>query len=308
MNSCMFLSGLTDLELRVIAFFRAGATGFTDGLMKVVTFLGEPYILVLLVIALFFVCDRKTGEKATFVLLASTAVNNLLKAIVRCPRPFVNPAADFTPCEGALATATGYSFPSGHTQVVSVASFTGATLLKKRWAYIVATIITVLVALSRVALGVHYPKDVICGALIGLVFAIFGMRFVQKIWDDEKKRNLTLLVSSACLALAGILFAFITGPAGIEDYFKSLGLFLGYALAVFLLERTAPYEAKKSLGKRLLRAAIALVVAGITYLGLKVLFSLIASSAYLDMLRYFMVPFLALWLYPFLARKTALFA
>ena len=94
--------------------------------------------------------------------------NQFLKITCRVPRPWVRDK-NFTIVESARQEASGYSFPSGHTQnIAGTFGAIGATS-KRRWFSIVCIVIIVLVAFSRMYLGVHTPLDVLTSVAISLL-------------------------------------------------------------------------------------------------------------------------------------------
>jgi undecaprenyl-diphosphatase len=102
-----------------------------------------------------------------------TVLNQFLKILCRVPRPWVKDP-NFTIVESAREAATGYSFPSGHTQT-AVGLFGGvARTTKQRWVCISMIVLAALVALSRMYLGVHTPADVLVslGIAVVLIFAL----------------------------------------------------------------------------------------------------------------------------------------
>ena len=90
-------------------------TPFWDQVAAAVTLLGEETFFMLVGLALVWCFDKRWGFRLLFVGLTGTVLNQLLKAVFLIPRPWVI-APEFTIVEAARAGATGYSFPSGHTQ------------------------------------------------------------------------------------------------------------------------------------------------------------------------------------------------
>lgn len=140
-----------------------------------VTSLGSPAVLTLITVAaLGFLSLTRQWIEALFVLgsiCGGSAVSFALKDLVQRPRPDLAAAA--------VQTQT-YSFPSGHAFLSAVAFLTlGALLARvqrrdevKIYLLSVAIAITVLVGMSRVYLGVHWPTDVLAGWCAGAAWAI----------------------------------------------------------------------------------------------------------------------------------------
>lgn len=152
--------------------------GWTDGLMKFVTALGNIGF-IWIVLSLVFLCFRRTRECGIFLLLALgvTALlgEGILKYVVQRPRPFVQDPGIVL----MIPPPTGvYSFPSGHT----ASSFTAAVTLWKwdrRWG-IAGFVLAALIAFSRLYLQVHYPTDVLAGAVLGTVVALAVWKWGRK--------------------------------------------------------------------------------------------------------------------------------
>ena len=107
------------------------------------------------------------------LLLGLLVTNILLKNWVCRPRPYVA-----IPQLNALVTAADWSFPSGH----STSSMAAALVIfcrTPRKIGIPAIILGVSICLSRLYVGVHYPSDVVCGALIGVLAALCALKITK---------------------------------------------------------------------------------------------------------------------------------
>ena len=161
---------------------------FLDTVMPIITWLGDKgllWIVLGLGILFFQKGKRDTGFRVLLALLLGLLICNLLlKNAVGRIRPFVlNDAVQLL-----VTPPSDPSFPSGHT----TAAFAAATVLicnhwKGRW---IVLIVAILVAFSRLYLYVHFPTDVICGALIGIFCGWLSGLLWQKVIDPylQKKR------------------------------------------------------------------------------------------------------------------------
>lgn len=142
-----------------------------------ITYCGDEIAFMVVAFALFWCVNKRTGYYAFLVGLFGTVGNQWLKIACRIPRPWVLDP-NFTIVESARAAATGYSFPSGHTQN-AVGTF-GAMALRteRKWVRGVCIALIVLVPFSRMYLGVHTPLDVgvaflMAAALLALFYPVF---------------------------------------------------------------------------------------------------------------------------------------
>lgn len=97
-------------ELAFLKWLEGLRTSFLNALFEGVTMLGEETLIILLVVALWFAVDKKLAQQVFFVTATSLSVNGIIKNFAKVPRPFAKGISCVR-----LDTATGYSFPSGHT-------------------------------------------------------------------------------------------------------------------------------------------------------------------------------------------------
>lgn len=159
------------LDLTIITAFHSIHSPFLNSFFLFVTSLGSPLVVAVIGAVLVGLCLYKKWYRGATALVAgvggATVANLILKGIFARTRPSI-----FTP----LVRETSYSFPSGHAMVSSAFVFIVILLLwhtKYRIpAVILGLLATLLIGLSRIYLGVHYPSDVIAGWSVGLVWAV----------------------------------------------------------------------------------------------------------------------------------------
>lgn len=172
------------MELRFLDFLQTIHTPLLDKILAFITSLGNAGIIwiVLAVVLLILPKTRKTGIIVAAALLMDFVLCNLiLKNLVARMRPYdVNTAIAIL-----IKKPLDFSFPSGHT-AASFAAMTALFLAKMKKAWIAALVLAVLIAFSRLYFYVHYPTDVLGGAVVGILSGIIGYAIVEKI-DKRRK-------------------------------------------------------------------------------------------------------------------------
>ena len=149
-----------------------------DTIMPVITSLGNSGIVWIVIAAILSSMKkyRKYGVMLALALIITLVIGNItLKPLIARTRPFdANNLKDIL----LIKAPKDYSFPSGHT----MASFAAATVLiyMNRKVGIVAMVLAVLIAFSRLYLYVHYPSDVFAGMIFGILSAIISIKLLAK--------------------------------------------------------------------------------------------------------------------------------
>ncbi len=178
---------------------------FFDFLFSTITLLGEETVFMAVGMIVFWCVDKYQGYCLLTTGFLGTIINQFLKMLCRIPRPWVKDP-NFTIVESAREAATGYSFPSGHTQS-SVGIFGGLARWNKNTILrILAISACILVPLSRMYLGVHTPLDVGVSIIIALVLVFVAYPLFMKA-KESPKIMYSILVSLTAIALAYLLFA-----------------------------------------------------------------------------------------------------
>ena len=175
--------------------------------LSALTYFGGVYGFMVLSIIVFWCIDKRCGYFMLSLGFLGTVINQFLKILFRIPRPWVLDPS-FEPVESAVADAGGFSFPSGHTQNV-FATFGGVfAWTKKTWLKIVCAVLIVLVAFSRMYLGVHTPLDVGVSVVIGIVLLLVLYPLFRDL-EAHPNRFYGVLAVLAVLLAAFLLYSYL---------------------------------------------------------------------------------------------------
>lgn len=291
--------------LRAIAELR---TPLLDTLMQGVTELGGETLFMLFMLVVFWCVDKNKGYFLMLLCFTGTAVNQMLKITFCIPRPWVlDPSFEIV--ESARAGATGFSFPSGHTQN-AVAAYggmfchhekaLGARGVHGGW--------RCSFPFSRLYLGVHTPLDVGVSFLIGwlLVLALYPLleeighrgEVLEHIW-------LILLVPAALFLLYALRVraaraatrSILTTRS--KPAWSMLGLVLGAIVSVFADRHYTRFETQAVWWAQILKVVLGLALTLAVRVALKApLTAAFGANSVGDGIRYFAVVLMAGTLWP----------
>lgn len=195
--------------------FRGGAGDIFADFLSKMTYLADSKTALIIMAVIYWGFSKKFG---TFLLMgwnANRLVNGFLKITFCAYRPWIRDAR-IIPYGNSIKTATGYSFPSGHS--TNAASLYGGGVLWKefpRTLRILLAVILVLVPISRLYLGVHTPQDVLCGVGFTLLVMWLILKMMRAI---EKHPEKDWIVSCAGLMLAIALTVYAAVKPYPADY------------------------------------------------------------------------------------------
>ena len=155
---------------------------FLDIVFTILTYFGEGGIfwIAMALVFLFYKKTRRTGIMMGAAMIIGIALGNgILKNVIGRVRPYDLEGALRAAKDIIVPVSSDASFPSGH----SLACFECATVLMYRNVKIgiPALILSIGVGLSRIYAYVHYPTDVIAGAILGCLFALLGIVIVNAV-------------------------------------------------------------------------------------------------------------------------------
>lgn len=284
--------------MEVLRFLEGIRTPAGDAFFSAVTRLGEETIFIVVGLLFFWCINKKKGYFILSVGFFGTVINQFLKLWFRIPRPWERDPG-FTIVESARAEATGYSFPSGHTQS-AVGVFGGIARVQKQVSIrILCIAVCVLVPISRMYLGVHTPADVGVSFIVATVLILVLYPVVEKALTSPKNMRIYLFVMTF-FAWAFLVFvlaypfpADVDGnnlASGIKNAYKILGCILGLWLAYEIDEHYTHFETKGVWWVQLLKLVLGFVFLLAIKSGLKEpLYSLLNGNYLADGIRYFVI-------------------
>ena len=269
-----------------------------DALFSLITMLGEETVFILVGILFFWCINKREGYYMLTVGLVGTVINQFLKLWFRIPRPWVRDP-NFTIVESARAEATGYSFPSGHTQSALGTFGSIARWNKQLWVRIACVAVCLLVPLSRMWLGVHTPADVGVSALVAIAL-VFGLYPIMNKAMDSKA-TMRVLMGVLCAATVGFLLFVYLYPfpadidphnyeSGMKNAWKMLGCLSALWLTYELDTAYTHFDTKAVWWAQVLKLAVGLVPILLIKSLLKTpLQGLIGDDYVADGVRYFLI-------------------
>lgn len=211
-------------QLDILMYLQSIRNELLTGIFTFFTICTEVPVITVLTAMLYWCINKKAGQRILFALAGSLNINVAVKNIVKMPRPIGT--------KGLVSlrtqTATGYSFPSGHTQTATTFWTSMITQFKNIWIYIIGILMILGAGISRLYLAVHWPMDVIVGWILGIILSILFIKLFDYI-DNSKNYYILVII----MLIFGVCTYFVGG----EDFYKLFGLYSGFALG-YMVEDT----------------------------------------------------------------------
>lgn len=175
------LEGLLQMDGQLLVAIQGLHMSWLDPIVSLYTKLGDAGIfwIVLSLAMLVYKPTRKAGALALCAMVLGLLVTNLtIKPLVERARPWT-----VLPIVPLVTEKDPNSFPSGHTCAAFAAAMAWLRTLPGRGERILVVALAVLMGLSRLYVGVHFPSDVLAGAAIGSLCGLAGAWVVKKAWE-----------------------------------------------------------------------------------------------------------------------------
>ena len=292
-----FLTGIEQgIGLDIILWFQSWRTDFISALFKPFDLMGTETFFLLLLTLVYWVIHKRAGQRLVIFFLFSAWMNAFVKEIFKRPRPYqvsesVKPAF----------TASEYGLPSGHTQAGTTVGLILIHEIKRHWATVLLIVYILLMGVSRMVHGVHYPQDVLLGWLFGIliVFCLYQLDArLSGFFKQIRFRTVLLVTLGTAVVVLGM--PFLTNPtrAGLEGALTPGAVLVGVIPGLFLESKYVRFDTKGSVLQKSLRYLVGIVTALIIKEGLKPILGIVNDhTLYVDALvriiRYFS---LGIWL------------
>lgn len=281
--------------MEVIKFLQSFSSDFLNSFMVFVTHFGSLYVLMFFICIIYWCYNKEVGYKMAIVISCSFVLNSLLKGFVQSPRPIgydgVFSLANFT--------ATGYSFPSGHAQNIMAFSVSLFIFTRNKLMFALNSILVILVSISRIYLGLHWPIDIFGGIVMALIISIVLNEVLVKLNDFK-----TNILIGILILLFTIGFTFIKIDEMGQDYLKSIGLFAGIYLGHFFEGRYINFSPLASNIDNVMKLIIGIFSTALIF----VLFSYLFKDVILILIiKYFIIGFWVIGFVPLIFKMSNLY-
>ena len=286
-------------EVRLIEWMQSHI-GSLGGYVELLAFLGGEAGLLMAVLIVMFCWNKEVGQRLALVASSVNMWLPMIKAVVLRPRPYMEypDRVEALTLKGRSVAEKsvleqGYSFPSMHSASIPAVYFTLAKEAKKKWLWILAAVLTVLVGVSRPVAGMHYPTDVLVGWALG--FAVIGIfALLDRYVHNEWLYHAILLAS----AIPGLFYVRTT------DFFSALGCMTGAIAAIHFERKYVNFQETKRILAMILRVLGAFIIYFVVNTLLKLPFNkvFLAGASLLALVvrtcRYAIIMFLITGVYP----------
>ena len=274
-------------------------------LMLLITKLGEETAFLVIALIVFWCVDKRRGYFVMTVGFIGTIANQFLKLACRVPRPWVLDE-NFTILEQAREAATGYSFPSGHSQS-AVGTFGAiAATTQKRWVRWTCISVCILVPLSRMYIGVHTPADVLVGAGMAAAMVLLLRRPVV----EKGASAMKVIIPGMIIMAIGLLLYTEFWPfpedmdaynleSGVKNAYTMIGCLTGVAVVYVLERKFVDFTTEAVWWAQLLKVVLGLGIVLLVKEGLRTpLENIIGAPLPARAVRYFLIVLVAGYVWP----------
>jgi membrane-associated phospholipid phosphatase len=280
------MGGILDWGIDSIVGLRELLPGM-EGFFANVTFLGDELFFLIFIPLTFWCLDRLVGARLIVVFLVSSWLNSCAKELGQQPRPCdydSGTLADVPACADDPYDTTGFGLPSGHTQNTVVIWSYLASQFRNKWFWVLAALLIILIPLSRVYLGVHFPTDLLGGYLMGVAVLLLYFWLEPRAEAALERIGLVWQLAISILVPA-VLLLVLPAETAVSSASTLMGMGAGFALE----RRWVGFETAGAWWKRALRYVVGMAVMFGLYMGLSAAFEGLEPALFFRFIRYGLV-------------------
>lgn len=193
-----------DEQMAFLHFLQGFRGPLFDPFFRFLKFFDSSLYATLLITFVWHGCSVKWGRRLAFVIIGDAFINFAAKMLFSLPRPFA-----FEPSLAMIKIDTSFGFPSGGSQFSFLLSCLLIYYWNSRFAWPVGLFYLLLISLSRMVLGVHFPIDVLGGWIFGFIVFIIFINCVEKVERfASAKKKAAILLTLAITSLSSSIFAY----------------------------------------------------------------------------------------------------
>ena len=262
-----------------------------DGFMDAASFLGRIEFYLVLIPFIYWTIDRRIGVRTLLILIYADFVGAAFKLLFHQPRPY------WLGNVKELTVEPSYGIPSTHASDSIAVGGYFITRTKEIWLRILISAIILLIGISRLYLGAHFPHDVLFGWFVGLVVLWAVAKWGEQVRNWLKSKSLSFqiglgLIDSLLIILIGLLIrliisgtadpvswsSFTTDSRSITHFFTLGGALFGTVTGYALMRQFARFESSGIWVKRVTRYGVGIIGLLLLYYGLDTLFAAFAPD------------------------------
>jgi len=278
--------------LLVVLWFQGWRSGIVEALAAFFHYAGSEEGYFILLPLIYWCVDAALGRRVVLFFMMNAWLNSALKEWWARPRPY-QVSSQVKPS----LVEVGYGIPSGHAQAAVALWGAVARHVRQNWLTWAVIAYTLLTAVSRLVLGVHFPQDVVAGLLIGLALLGLYVWLEPRVSAWLSTQSLPIQIGavvavSALMLVAHPILLPVTAQPDVNTVAATVvAIFLGGGIGVALETRYIRFDAGGHWWKRLVRLLIGLAVALGLRFGLGALFTGLQPDLALRVLRYALIGF-----------------
>lgn len=258
------LLGLQTWGTDIILWIQSFSSAPLDAFFLAVTWLGNPEAYMVMLTLIYWCINRRWGIRLLVLMMLSSWTNEFVKSLLKLPRP--DPAR-----VRQLVQEPTYGLPSNHAQTTGIVLWGYlAVKLRRGWFSVLAVVMVLLISLSRLYLGAHFPQDVLAGWLLGGIVLVVWLRYEERL--AARWAGLSTGGKLALSLLGPLALALLLPPDRVGHYPNALGAVVGGTLmgagvASLIEARWVRFRVEGSIGRRAARYLVGIVLVGLVYFG-----------------------------------------